>query len=411
MFLGWMELNKTDPIARSLTYAEFPTKFVWNKDGNREWSTRKQRFSIGRVYYIPPGSGELYYLSALLNTIQGATCYEDIRTVNGVLYSSFKEACYARGLLDDDKEYIDGITEASFWGSAQYLRSLFVTLLLSSSMSRPEFVWEQIWKFLGDDILHRQKLLMQEEKEYVLEEAMPEAAGDGVTQAALNRWIDANKDDVKCLMLATMSADLQKTFINSDAFAIISELKNMFQDLARVERFETHRKILETKLKKGEPVSPHVLKIIGLIENMSRLDQQFSQEMAVETIIHSLHSGYDPFKLNYSMNSLDKTLTELHGMLKTAEKTLKSDKQDVLMVRGGKFKKSRKKRNAKKGGKKASPTKQTGAKSEKRKVSQPTSESECFYCKKKGHWKRDCLKLKEDQKKGTVVPSLGTKKK
>lgn len=251
-----------------------------------------------------------------------------------------------------------------------------------------------------------QIVLMQEEKEYVLDEAMPEAAGDGVTQAALNRWIDANKD-VKCLMLATMSADLQKTFINSDAFTIISELKNMFQDLARVERFETHRQILETKLKKGEPVSPHVLKMIGLIENMSRLDQQFSQEMAIDTILHSLHSGYDQFKLNYSMNSLDKTLTELHGMLKTAEKTLKSDKQDVLMVRGGKFKKSGKKRNAKKGGNKASPTKQTGAKSAKRKVSQPTSESECFYCKKKGHWKRDCLKLKEDQKNGTVVPSSG----
>ncbi|XP_056684413.1 glycine-rich RNA-binding protein RZ1B-like [Spinacia oleracea] len=81
------------------------------------------------------------------------------------------------------------------------------------------------------------------------------------------------------------------------------------------------------------------------------------------------------------------------------------------MVRGGKFKKSGKKRNAKKGGDKASPTKQTGAKSVKRKVSQPTSESECFYCKKKGHWKRDCLKLKEDQKNGTVVPSSGTKKK
>ena len=180
-----------------------------------------------------------------------------------------------------------------------------------------------------------QIVLMQEGKEYVLEEAMPEAAGDGVTQAALNRWINANKD-VKCLMLATMSADLQKMFINSDAFTIISELKNMFQDLARVERFETHRQILETKLKKGEPVSPHVLKMIGLIENMSRLDQQFSQEMAVDTILHSLHNGYDQFKPNYSMNSLDKTLTELHGMLKTAEKTLKTDKQDVLMVRGGK---------------------------------------------------------------------------
>ena len=56
--------------------------------------------------------------------------------------------------------------------------------------------------------------------------------------------------------------------------------------------------------------------------------------MAIDTILHSLHSGYDQFKLNYSMNSLDKTLTELHSILKTAEKTLKSDEQDDLIVRG-----------------------------------------------------------------------------
>ncbi|KAL8150597.1 hypothetical protein V2J09_020405 [Rumex salicifolius] len=46
-----------------------------------------------------------------------------------------REVCYALGLLDDDKEYIYGITEASFWGSAYYVRSLFVFLLISACMS------------------------------------------------------------------------------------------------------------------------------------------------------------------------------------------------------------------------------------------------------------------------------------
>ena len=34
-------------------------------------------------------------------------------------------------------------------------------------------------------------------------------------------------------------------------------------------------------------------------------------------------------------------------------------------------------------------------------------DSECFYCKKKGHWKRDCLKFKEDKKNGTVTSESG----
>ncbi|KAK3211994.1 hypothetical protein Dsin_016700 [Dipteronia sinensis] len=58
---------------------------------------------------------------------------------------------------DDDNEYIDGIKEASFWGSAHYIKRLFANLLLSNSMPRPEFVWESCWKLLFDDILHHQK--------------------------------------------------------------------------------------------------------------------------------------------------------------------------------------------------------------------------------------------------------------
>ncbi|CAF2154804.1 unnamed protein product, partial [Brassica napus] len=35
---------------------------------------------------------ELFYLSLLLNKIKGSTSYEDIRTVNGILYTTFEDA-------------------------------------------------------------------------------------------------------------------------------------------------------------------------------------------------------------------------------------------------------------------------------------------------------------------------------
>ena len=43
--------------------------------------------------------------------------FEDIRRVDGVVHTSFKDACYALGLLEDDKEFIDVIVEASSWAS------------------------------------------------------------------------------------------------------------------------------------------------------------------------------------------------------------------------------------------------------------------------------------------------------
>ena len=51
---------------------------------------------------FPMSSRELYYLSILVTKVKGLKSYEDIRTVNGITYPSFRDACYALGLLDDD---------------------------------------------------------------------------------------------------------------------------------------------------------------------------------------------------------------------------------------------------------------------------------------------------------------------
>ncbi|CAH1445219.1 unnamed protein product [Lactuca virosa] len=102
-------------------------------------------------------TGEPYFLRILLNKVKGPTSFDDIRTVNGQTHSSFRDVCYALGLLDDDKEYIDAIKEANHSGSGFYLRFLFATLLMCNSMSKPEVVWENTWEYLADGILYRQR--------------------------------------------------------------------------------------------------------------------------------------------------------------------------------------------------------------------------------------------------------------
>ena len=69
-----------------------------------------------------------------------------------VIYPTCKDACFARGLLDDDKEYIDGIIEASQWEMGDYLRNYFIMLIITDSMSRPEVVWEKTWHLLAEDV-------------------------------------------------------------------------------------------------------------------------------------------------------------------------------------------------------------------------------------------------------------------
>lgn len=154
MFTQWMELNKMDEEARKLTYAELPSRYVWS---DNVWKRRKQGKCIGRIVYVHPTSGERYYLRLLLNIIRGPKDYKDLRTVNGVEFLSYKQASYALGLVNDDKEWSDAITEASFSATGAQLRHLFVTILLFCEVENHKEFWESNWKNLSDDIEKRQR--------------------------------------------------------------------------------------------------------------------------------------------------------------------------------------------------------------------------------------------------------------
>ena len=64
-FLAWMEANCKYPEARGLTYAEFPTRFVWVQK-TREWKPRDKGFAIGRITYVPPKYVNSYSFRSLV---------------------------------------------------------------------------------------------------------------------------------------------------------------------------------------------------------------------------------------------------------------------------------------------------------------------------------------------------------
>lgn len=159
-FLAWMDANKKYPEAKDLTYGEFPLKFTW-KANQRKWSPRQRGTSVGRIQFVSPGSGEKFYLRTLLNYVKGPTSYDEIKTIKNIQYKTFKEACFALGLLEDDKEFIDAINQASQWATADFMRSLFVTLLVTNQFSQPDVVWAKTWQNLSDDILYHQRRILR----------------------------------------------------------------------------------------------------------------------------------------------------------------------------------------------------------------------------------------------------------
>ena len=139
-------------VACQLTYQEFPQKLVWKKKG---WAARKKGFAIGRMYFASPSSGERFYLRMLLTIVKGSTSFEDLRTVAGILYPTFRDACIAHGLLEDDGEWVMCLQDASQMQTGTSLRQLFASLLLFCSPTHPDNLWVEFRHFICDDLPHR----------------------------------------------------------------------------------------------------------------------------------------------------------------------------------------------------------------------------------------------------------------
>ena len=101
--------------------------------------------------------------------------------------------------------------------------------------------------------------------------------------------------------------------------------------------------------------------------------------------------------VNYNMQGMTTTIPELFAMLKAAEVEIKKEHQVLMVNKTTSFKKKGKgkKWNFKKNGKQVViPMKKPKA--------GPEHETECFYCKGNGHWKRNCPKYLADKKDDKV---------
>lgn len=116
---------------------------------------RRSGTKIDRLYFINPSVGEQYFLPVLLMIVKGAKSYKEVRTSQGIVHNTFKEACAARGLLGDDTEWCQSLEEASIWATSYQLRHLFVTMLLFCDINDERSLFEKVWLYLADDFQYR----------------------------------------------------------------------------------------------------------------------------------------------------------------------------------------------------------------------------------------------------------------
>jgi asparagine synthetase B (glutamine-hydrolysing) len=110
--LAYFDYNAscTDPgekeILEELKYVNMPELYLFDEK-TKKWRPKEKcvKMTIGSLLPVSPKERECFFLRALLQKKTCPKSYEDLRTVDGVEYKTFREAAVALGLVRGDEEY------------------------------------------------------------------------------------------------------------------------------------------------------------------------------------------------------------------------------------------------------------------------------------------------------------------
>jgi hypothetical protein len=167
---------------------------------------------------------------------------------------------------------------------------------------------------------------------------------------------------------------------SSGPFEILEELKTIFQTQAHSERYVISEKFFNCKMEEGSYITEHTIKMLGYTQRLEQLDCKILEELKIDIVLQSLPPSYKGFVVTHNQIGTIDTITELFAKLKATEVDIKKDNHVLIVNKTTSFKKAKDAKGSfKKGsGKRIAPT-------EKKLKSGPKTDTECFYCKDKGH--------------------------
>ncbi|PIA37966.1 LOW QUALITY PROTEIN: hypothetical protein AQUCO_02900072v1 [Aquilegia coerulea] len=151
MLTEFFTKNSNDPLAQQYLYREFPEHYIWSL-ANKCWEERQgyQRV-IGRLHSTSPSDGEKFYVRLLLIHKRDLTSFDDLKTIEGVMHTTFKEAAEHMGLFERDSAIFDCLTEASISHIAAALRGLFASILVFCNPAGVRHLWDEFYQYMIED--------------------------------------------------------------------------------------------------------------------------------------------------------------------------------------------------------------------------------------------------------------------
>jgi hypothetical protein len=166
---AFFKLCHSDDFARTLYYPQLPKFYTWNPS-TAIFKRRaigaaveghpgiKASDALGRVYTVHPNNQECYFLRLLLHHVRGPTSFDHLKTVNGVVLPSFREACSQLGLLENDEHWDWCLEEAAARQLPSQMRQLFAIMIATCGLGNPLELWQKHKESLCEDFMFQQNM-------------------------------------------------------------------------------------------------------------------------------------------------------------------------------------------------------------------------------------------------------------
>ena len=203
-------------------------------------------------------------------------------------------------------------------------------------------------------------------------------------------WDELDELALSTIMLSLRESVYFNVVDETTTWGAWQKLLELYEKQSAASQVYWLKKLVDLKMKEGTAMSNHLNEFNTIYSQLSAQGVKFDDSVKAMFLLITLPESWDTFRTALSNSAPPDGLSSagVEGSLLTEEvnrKTMDKGKGTALMVRGRSNARNKQNRDR-------SRSKSRGPKAK--------GDIECYNCKKKGHMKRDCPKLKEEKGKG-----------
>jgi len=195
-------------------------------------------------------------------------------------------------------------------------------------------------------------------------------------------WNDIDQKALSTIQLSITNDVLQEVISETTTLELLNKLESLYMKNMVANRLGALQKLYMLRMQEGTSIRTYISEFTSLVMDLKNMDEMFFDEQQAMMLLCSLPPSYKNFRetLIYGRESL--TIDVVKSALLSREwmehDSRHNDPAAVLFARGR--------------------TRDVASSSHIKGKSRSKSRNrrgKCHYCKREGHWKIECLKLKE----------------